>query len=93
MAAPKGRARLIAVVATGLACAAACGLLALSGRYLGAMSLDFMAHSFPGSQVALDPLARLLGESRPGLVTRLVVSAGEGLMFGTGLTLGLTRVR
>ena len=32
-----------------------------TGSYLGAMSLDFMARAFPGSQVGLAPLARLLG--------------------------------
>jgi hypothetical protein len=41
--------------------------------------------------VGLAPLARLLGEREPGLVTRLVISGGEGLMFGSGLVLGLTR--
>jgi hypothetical protein len=55
------------------------------------MSLDLLAHSFPGSQVGLAPLARLLGEAEPGLATRLVVSAGEGLLFGCGLAWGLTR--
>ena len=51
---------------TGLACAVAAGMLGWSGRFLGAMSLDFMAQSFPGSQVGLAPLARLLGEQEPG---------------------------
>lgn len=91
MAAPRGRARLVAIAATGAGCALAALLLASRGRYLGAMSLDLLAHSFPGSQVGLGPLARLLGETEPGILTRLVVSAGEGLMFGSGLAWGLTR--
>jgi hypothetical protein len=91
MAAPHGRERVTAVLVTGLSCAAAAVALAATGSYLGAMSLDFMARAFPGSQVGLAPLARLLGESEPGLVTRLVISGGEGLMFGSGLVLGLTR--
>ncbi len=91
MAAPRGRARWRAVVLAGLATAAAAALLAAAGRYLGAMSLDFMAHAFPGSQVGLAPLARLLGEDEPGLATRLAISAWEGWMFGSGLVLGLTR--
>jgi hypothetical protein len=91
MAAPRSRERTLAVLVTGLCCAAAAVALATSGRYLGAMSLDFMAHAFPGSQVGLAPLSRLLGEDGPGLVTRVVISGGEGLLFGAGLVLGLTR--
>ena len=58
---------------------------------MGAMSLDLMAQSFPGSQVGLGPLARLLGEQEPGAVTRVAISALEGLMFGSGLSAGLTK--
>jgi hypothetical protein len=55
------------------------------------MSLDFMANAYPGSQVGLAPLSRLLGEDEPGRLTRLAISAWEGLLFGSGLALGLTR--
>ena len=55
------------------------------------MSLDFLAQTFPGSQVSLDPLARLLGEEHPGFVTRVFIGSSEGLLFGIGLALGLTR--
>jgi DNA-binding winged helix-turn-helix (wHTH) protein len=91
MATPRGSARLRAALLTGAVAAAACVALALTGHHLGAMSLDFMAHSFPGSQVSLDPLARLLFESHPGPVTKSVISGFEGLGFGAGLVLGLTR--
>jgi hypothetical protein len=91
MAAPRGRERVRAVLVTGACCAAAAVALASNGSYLGAMSLDLMAHAFPGSQVGLAPLARLLGEAEPGLLTSLVISAGEGFLFGSGLALGLTR--
>jgi DNA-binding winged helix-turn-helix (wHTH) protein len=91
MASPRGRARLIVALSTGLACALAGIVLAWTGRHLGAMSLDFMAKSFPGSQVGLDPLAHLLGETAPGPVTRSVISSWEGLMFGFGLIVGMTR--
>ena len=67
------------------------GDMGASGFHLGAMSLDFMAHAFPGSQVGLAPLARLLGEDEPGVVTRVAISGFEGLLFGAGLALGLTR--
>lgn len=90
MATPRGAARILAALLTGVCCAAGALWLARHGSYLGAMSLDFMAHSFPGSQVSLDPLARLLGEGVTGALTRTVISAGEGLMFGFGLALGLT---
>jgi DNA-binding winged helix-turn-helix (wHTH) protein len=91
MAAPHGRERARAVLITGVCCALAAVLLAATGSYLGAMSLDFMARAFPGSQVGLAPLSRLLGEREPALVTRIVISGGEGLLFGSGLVFGLTR--
>ncbi len=91
MATPHGIARVRVAVVTGLVCALAAGMLAWSGRCLGAMSLDFMAQSFPGSQVGLAPLARLLGEHEPGGVTRVAISVFEGLMFGSGLASGLTK--
>lgn len=91
MATPHGAARARAVLATGLACALAAATLAATGSYLGAMSLDFVARAFPGSEVGLAPLSRLLGEPDAGLRTRLVISSWEGLMFGAGLALGLTR--
>ena len=91
MATPHGIARVRVALLTGLACALAAGMLGWSGRFLGAMSLDFMAQSFPGSQVGLAPLARLLGEQEPGVVSRVAISVFEGLMFGSGLAAGLTR--
>ena len=91
MATPRGSARVKTLLFTGVACAAAAALLGGTGSHLGAMSLDFVARSFPASQVALDPLARILGESAPGPVTRTVISAWEGLFFGCGLALGMTR--
>jgi len=91
MASPRGKARFMAAGAAGLASAGAGMILAWTGRHLGAMSLDFMAQTFPGSQVGLGPLAHLLGEGEPGPVTRVVISTWEGLLFGFGLILGLTR--
>jgi hypothetical protein len=55
------------------------------------MSLDFMARSFPGAQVSFDPIAHLLGEATPGRVTRIAIGGAEGLVFGLGLAVGLTR--
>jgi len=91
MATPRGWGRTAAAALGGLTCGLSAILLAWTGSYLGAMSLDFMARSFPGSQVGLEPLARLLGEAEPGLVTRTMISGGEGFLFGFGVVLGLTR--
>jgi hypothetical protein len=55
------------------------------------MSLDFLARSFSGSEVGIVPLARLLGESQVGPLTRTVLALYEGSFFGVGLVLGLTR--
>jgi DNA-binding winged helix-turn-helix (wHTH) protein len=91
MATPQGSARARAAAITGVCCALAAMALASTGSRLGAMSLDFMARTFPESQVGLTPLARLLGEAQVGRVTETVISATEGMFFGVGLILGLTR--
>ena len=90
MATPHGLARVRVALLAGFVCGLASGMLGWSGHALGAMSLDFMAQSFPGSQVGLAPLARLLGEHEPGVVTRVAISVFEGQMFGSGLAAGLT---
>ena len=91
MAAPRGMRRAIVVLLTGVGCGVAGLILALTGHHSGAMSLELLARSFPGSQVSLEPLARLLGEVSPGLATRLLIGSGEGALFGAGLAFGLTR--
>jgi DNA-binding winged helix-turn-helix (wHTH) protein len=89
LASPRGAARLRAAVITGVACAIAGVVMAAAGRHLVASSLDLMAAAFDGSDVGLAPLARLLGEQDLRPVTRGVVSAFEGLLFGAGLAFGL----
>jgi DNA-binding winged helix-turn-helix (wHTH) protein len=91
MATPRGRARLLVACVAGASCGAAAVLLAWTGSYLGAMSLEFMARRFPGSDVGLAPVARMLGEAEPGWLTSVVISGWEGFMFGFGVVLGLTR--
>jgi DNA-binding winged helix-turn-helix (wHTH) protein len=90
LATPRGGARLRTVAVTGAMCAVAAVLLALAGRQLVASTLDSMASAFDGSDVGLAPLAHLLGEQELRPMTRTVVSAFEGLMFGAGLAFGLT---
>jgi hypothetical protein len=75
---------------TGIVAAIAAVALTLAGRHFIAASLDVMAGGFEGSRVGLAPLAHLFGEESLRPVTRTVVSAFEGLMFGIGLAGGLT---
>lgn len=91
MAAPRGRERIMAALVAGLCCALAGMALTWAGRSLAGASLNAMARAFQGSQVGLAPLARLVGEREMGPLTRTVMAAYEGLLFGIGLVLGLTR--
>jgi hypothetical protein len=91
LAAPRGSARWTAALTTGVVAAVAAAALSLAGRHLVGSSLDVMADAFTGSSVGLDPFAQLLGEDSLRPVTRLIVGAFEGLMFGTGLAFGLMR--
>jgi DNA-binding winged helix-turn-helix (wHTH) protein len=90
LATPRGTARLVTSLVTGLACAAAGFVLAVAGRHLVASSLDVLADVFTGSRVGLAPLAELVGESQLRPLTRTLISVFEGLAFGTGLSYGLT---
>jgi hypothetical protein len=90
LAAIPGRSRWQVATLTGLAAAIGAVALAAAGRHLVGSSLDLMASAFAGSQVGLEPLARLLGEERLQPVSRMVISAFEGVLFGSGLALGLT---
>jgi DNA-binding winged helix-turn-helix (wHTH) protein len=90
LATPRGAARVRTALVTGATCGAAAVLLTLADRQLVASTLDSMAAAFEGSDVGLAPLARLLGEQELRPVTRAVVSAFEGLLFGAGLAFGLT---
>jgi DNA-binding winged helix-turn-helix (wHTH) protein len=91
MATPHGAARVRAALVTGACCALGCVGVAVTGGRLGGDSLDVLARSFHGSHVGLAPLARMLGEPDIGPVTRTVVSACEGFLFGSGVALGLSR--
>jgi len=91
MATPRGAERLRAAAITGLACAAAAVVITALGGHLAGTSLNFVARNFQGSQVGLAPLARMLGEPEMGPLSRAVIGAYEGGLFGFGLALGLTR--
>ena len=91
MATPRGWSRLAAAVASGVCCAMAGVALSAAGRNLGGGSLELMARSFQGSHASLAPIANLLGEPEVGPLTRAVLGGYEGLLFGLGTILGLTR--
>ena len=90
LAAPRGWARVRTSLLTGAACAVAAVAVTIAGGHFVAASLDLMSAAFEGSNVGLAPLARLLGEEGLRPMTRTLVSAFEGLMFGAGLAFGLT---
>ena len=91
LAAPRGSKRVTAVVATAAACAAAALTLTLLGRPLVGGTIHAIAQASRGSQAALTPLARLVGESDFGPLTAALIGTGEGALFGLGLSIGLTR--
>ena len=91
LAAPRGWRRAATAVVVGLACAAATLALALAGRALVGGTVHLIAEASQGSQVVLTPVGRLLGEPEFGPVSAAVLGTGEGLLFGVGLALGLTR--
>jgi DNA-binding winged helix-turn-helix (wHTH) protein len=91
LAAPRGRARLAAAALTGGMCGLAALGLTTAGRPLVGGTIHAIAESSQGSQVTLTPLGRLIGEPDFGPLTGAIVGTGEGVLFGLGLALGLTR--
>jgi hypothetical protein len=71
---------------------AACGsmiaaiLLTFIEGNLFSASIESIARSFANTQVKFDALAKLFGEANFGLVSRLILGAFEGFLFG-GLTI------
>jgi len=91
LAAPRGRKRLRAVALTAVACGVAALGLTLAGRPLVGGTIHSIAQASRGSQAALTPIARLVGEPDFGPLTAAVIGTGEGALFGIGLSIGLTR--
>jgi len=91
LAAPRGRKRSMAVAITAATCAIAALALTLAGRPLVGGTVHAIAEASRGSQAALTPLARLVGESEFGPLTAALIGTGEGALFGIGLSFGLTR--
>jgi len=91
MATPHGGARVGAALLTGLTCAVAGVVICRLGWNLAGTSLNLLAHTWSGSHVGLEPIARMVGEADPGPWTRTLSGGIEGMFFGTGLAAGLTR--
>ena len=91
MAAPRGTRRLRAALVTSALCALGALLLTFMDRPLVGGTMHLIARAAEGSQMSLAPLGRLVGEPDFGAVTRAVIGAGEGAVFGLGLALGLMR--
>ena len=91
MAAPTGQARLKAVVLTGTCCAVAAAGLGLAGRLMVGGLIHDIARTSRDAELVLAPLGHLIGEPGFGPMTRAILSAFEGGMFGCALTFGLTR--
>jgi len=91
LAAPRGTRRIATAVVVGLTCAIATLALAVAGRALVGGTVHLIAEASQGSQVVLTPLGRLVGEPDFGPVSAAILGLGEGLLFGLGLALGLTR--
>jgi hypothetical protein len=91
LAAPRGRLRVMTVLLTTVSCAIAALLLALAGSVLVGGTIQAIAEAAGGSDAALTPLSRFLGEPDFGPLTRALIGMGEGAMFGLGTAAGLTR--
>lgn len=83
--------RLRVVTATAIACGLAALILTSLGRPLVGGTIHKIASGSAGSQAALTPLGRLIGEPDFGPVSSAVLGTAEGMLFGVGLALGVSR--
>lgn len=88
--APRGRRRVTTVLLTAASCALAALVLALTGAPLVGGTIHAIAQAAGGSEAALTPLSRIVGEPDFGPLTRALIGMGEGAMFGLGVSVGLT---
>jgi DNA-binding winged helix-turn-helix (wHTH) protein len=91
LAAPRGGRRLRVAALTAACCGLAALVLTSAGRPLVGGTIHAIATGSNGSQAALTPLGRLIGETDFGPMSSAITGTGEGVLFGFGLALGLTR--
>ena len=93
LAAPRGARRFRVAILTAAACGLAALALSSTGRPLVGGTIHMIATGSNGSQAALTPLSRLIGEPDFGPVSSAISGTFEGVLFGLGLSFGLTRRR
>ncbi len=93
LAAPRGAARVRAVLTVAVACGLAGLGLAWTGHPLVGGTLHLVAQGANGSPGLLAPFGRFIGEPGFGPVTAALISVGEAATFGVGLAAGLTHRR
>ena len=91
LAAPRSRERARVAAMTALTCGLGALALSAAGRPLVGGTIHAIATASQGSQAALTPLGRIIGEPDFGPITRALIGMGEGIFFGAGLAFGLTR--
>jgi len=91
LAGPRGSRRLRVAALTAASCGLAALLLSSAGRPLVGGTIHVIASGSDGSHAALTPLGRLLGEPDFGPLSSAIIGIGEGVLFGLGFSLGLTR--
>lgn len=87
---PHGIDRRRVAILTATCCGFAGLALTSAGWPLVGGTIHAIATGSDGSQVVLTPLGRLIGEPDFGPVTRAIIGTGEAVLFGLGLSLGLT---
>ncbi len=93
LAAPRGARRFRVAIVTAMFCGLAALVLSTAGRPLVGGTIHTIATGATGSQAALTPLSRLIGEPDFGPVSSAISGIVEGVLFGLGLSFGLTRRR
>jgi DNA-binding winged helix-turn-helix (wHTH) protein len=91
LAAPRGRERARVAAMTALTCGLGALALSAAGRPLVGGTIHAIATASQGAQAALTPLGHIIGEPDFGPLSRALIGMGEGIFFGAGLALGLTR--
>jgi DNA-binding winged helix-turn-helix (wHTH) protein len=93
LAAPRGARRIRAAATTSLCCGAGALVISAMGRPLVGGTVHLIAQTAVGSEAALTPLGRLIGEPDFGRLAQTLIGVGEGCLFGFGVSFGLTRRR